>query len=882
MEFNIDDCINYPIQEGAVKVEKMKMLGGANYFSAGPIILIRLNLCEFDEVYTNQIPGFFEKLSALIPSLYEHHCSYGVKGGFFQRVQEGTLLGHVIEHSAIELQTLAGMEVGYGKTRSTLEQGVYNIIFRFLDEEAGFYAGKAAVNMINALLQDQPFDIEEIVRNLVLIREARMPGPSTQAIIDEAEKRQIPSLRLDRYNLMQIGTGKYQKRIRATITSDTNMLAVETADNKYLTAMMMEDAGIPSLKTIRTDKIEVVLAFYQSIGSSITIKPIEGYLGNRIKYDLNNEQEIRDAFNWVMESENEIVVQPYFKGKNYRLLIVDFKFVAAVELTPPSITGDGVHTIKQLIDELNIAPERQFGDKGKLSKVEIDHITQRIITDRGDTLDTVLAEGVVLPLKNSGNMKLGGSSLDVTENVHPFNIFLAERAAKIIGLNVAGVDILSQDISQSLLPNNGVILEINAAPDFRMHLTPTFGKPRNVAMPFINMLFPDLSKTRIPIISLTGTVGKTTTAYLINYCLSKEGFKTGLTTTEGLYIANHCLKNGDMTFSDSAKLVLKDNTIDCAILETSREGVLRNGLGYKFADIGIVLNLHEEHVGHDDIKYIEDLAYAKSVVAEEVYDTGYTVLNADNELLCEMKERLYSKAILFAMSPLNPEIRLHLQQKGTAVYVENNSFVIHQFGNIKHVFDIAKMPLTYGGKATMMYENIMAAISCLFAFGLSPEKIMAHLYSFEPNMENLHGRMTFLEINNKRIFIDYAHNVISFQSLNGFLAQFEGRKIGVIDATGERLDEEIIELGEIAARFYDELYLYEGIDMRGRSSGQIVELLKRGVEATGYDLTKLHIEQSPEAAWTNAVKNANLTDLVVILTGRAEKTIEIIENIKEE
>ena len=876
MEFNIEDCINYTVREGAVKIENMKTLGGANYFSAGPIILIRLNLCAYDEVYTNQIPGFFEKLSSIIPSLYEHHCSYGVKGGFFQRVQEGTLLGHVIEHTAIELQTLAGMEVGYGKTRSTLEQGVYNIIFRFFDEEAGFYAGKAAVNLINALVANEPFDVNEIVRNLVLIREARMPGPSTQAIINDAEKRQIPSLRLDRYNLMQIGTGKYQKRIRATITSDTNMLAVETADNKYLTAMMLEDAGIPCLKTIRTKKIEDVFDFYHTINAPITIKPIEGYLGNRIKYNLNSESEITSAFNWVMESENEVVVQPFFNGKSYRLLIIDYKFVAAVELTSPCVTGDNTNSIKQLIDELNNHPERQIGDKGKLSIVEIDYITEQIILDNGYTLDSILPEGKVLFLKNSGNMKLGGSSTDVTELVHPFNKFLAERAAKIIGLNVAGIDILSKDISKSLIPDNGIVLEINAAPDFRMHLTPTFGKPRNVAMNYINMLFPDLSKTRIPLISITGTVGKTITAYIINYCLTKEGYKTGLTTTEGLYIANNCLKFGDMTFADSAKLVLKDNTIDCAIVETSREGILRDGLGYKFSDIGIVLNVHEEHVGHDDIKYIEDLAYAKSVVAEEVYETGYTVLNADDELVNMMNDRLYSKAILFSKSALNKDIKVHLQQKGTAVYVENGNFVIHQFGNIKHQFEIAKIPLTYGGKAEIMYENIMAAISTLFAFGIDPEKIMAHLSTFEPNMENLHGRMTFLNIKGKNIFIDYAHNIVSFNAINSFLSQFEGHKIGVIDATGERLDEEIIELGKIAAEFYDEIYLYEGFDMRGRSEGEIIQLLKKGVLEVGFDLSKLHESNSPELAWTDALANAQQTDLVVILTGRADKTIECL------
>ncbi|MEI7594181.1 MAG: cyanophycin synthetase [Bacteroidota bacterium] len=879
MEFNINEYINYQVVDGPLKIENTKILGGANYFSAGPIVLIRLNLQNFDEVFTNAIPGFFEKLSTQIPTLYEHHCSYGVKGGFFQRVTEGTLLGHVIEHVAIEFQTLAGMPVGYGKTRSTLEQGVYNIIYRFFDEIAGVYAGKAAVNYINCLLLDKPFDISEITNNLISIRENQLLGPSTQAIVNEAEKRQIPYFRLDSYNLAQLGTGKYLKRIRATITSDTNLLAVEAADNKYLSTLMLKDAAIPVLETIRTKKIEDVLAFFYKINKPITIKPIEGYLGQRVRFNLKTEEEIIHTFNWITEVEDEVVVQPYSTGKNYRLLIIDYKLVAGVELTPPYIVGDGLSSIEKLIDILNQNPDRQIGDKGKLSKVEIDGTTIKIIQDKDYTLDTILPINEVLFLKNSGNVKLGGSSTDITDIIHPFNKFVAERAAKTLGLNVAGVDILSNDISEAINLNNGIVLEVNAAPDFRMHIMPTFGKTRNVTGAFINALFPNHDKTRIPLISITGTVGKTITACLINHCISAEGVPTGLATTEGLYIANNCLRNGDMTSPEAVQLVLKDPTIECAIVETSREGIIRDGLGYKFADIGIFLNVHEEHIGHDDIKYIEDLAYAKSVVAEEVYETGYSILNADNELILDAKKRLYGKLILFSVNPLNPHIKLHIQQKGIAVYIENDAFVLNMMGGLKFNFPIASIPLTYQGKASMMYENILATIAALHAYGMPSEKIKLHLTSFVPSMENLFGRMTFIKKENKNIFIDYAHNIVSFTEINKFLALFEGRKVGVIDATGERHDSEIISLGEIAGSFYDELYFYEGFDMRGRENGNITELLKQGAIKSGFNIEKLHIFESPELAWENGIKNTNENDLLVILTGRFDKTLEILNSI---
>ncbi len=728
---NLSDYSNYSIFEGPLNVENIKVLQGANYFSGGPVVLIRLNLGNFDEVYTNQIEGFFEKLSAAIPTLLEHRCSEAKKGGFFVRVQEGTLMGHVIEHVAIELQTLAGMNVGYGKTRSTLKQGVYNIIFRFLDEKAGLYAGKAAVNLINSFLLNQQFDVGQIIENLIDIREKNLLGPSTQAIADEAENRKIPYQRLDSYNLVQLGTGKYNKRIRATITSDTNLIAVETADNKYLTTLMLKDAGIPVLETIKTNKLGDIFAFYNKLNAPIVIKPTEGYLGKNLRVNLKEKKKIEDAYHYAMQYNEEVIAQPYYNGNVYRLLVINYKFIAATELIPPYITGNSSETIQQLIDKLNTDPARQKGDKSNLTKVEIDDITIDIIKLKGYDLSSVLEEGEVLYLKNSGNMRLGGTAKDVTDIVHPFTVFLAERASKVINLNVAGIDIIAEDISKPFESNPGYILEVNAAPDFRMHIMPTIGNKRDVASKLIEMLFPENTKNRVPVFSITGSFGKTTTVKFLQYCLTQEGYNVGLTSSEGLFINGIQLMKGDMTFAENASLVLKDSTVDCAVFETSCEGILRNGLGYQFSDYGVVLNVNDEHLGKDDIKYLEDMAYVKSVVAEQVYDEGFAILNADNELVLEMKERAYGTIALFSEKENNPAVVSHTFRGGMAVYVKDNNIILHNRGISKLLIALNEVLLINYSIEKTFTNSILAVCAILFAHKVREENMIKYLKTYQ-------------------------------------------------------------------------------------------------------------------------------------------------------
>jgi cyanophycin synthetase len=722
----LHDFLNYEIAPGPVSLEDIKVLYGANYFSGGPVVRFRIQLGEYDEVFTNQIPGFFEKLKAKMPSLNNHHCSVGRIGGFFERIKKGTLAGHVMEHIAIELQNLAGMDVGFGKTRGAKQKGVYNVVFRYFDEIAGIYAGKAALNLINASITEQDFDVDEVVANLVFIREKRLLGPSTQAIVDEAERREIPVLRLDKYNQVQLGTGKFKKIIRATITEDTSVLAVETTDDKYLTNTILDEAGIPVPRQIITTELEHILNFYTQLQMPLVLKPAQGYQGKRVSIGLNSLQAIENAFHWAKEFHEEIIAQEDIPGGSYRLLVINFEVVAAVRLIPAFITGNGTDSIAALIERLNQEPGREFGDKGKLSQVEVDEETLKILELKGYNPETILPEAEVVFLKNSGNMRLGASAMDVTGLVHPFNVFLASRIAGILNLNVAGIDMISEDISVPLTANNGKVIEVNAAPDFRMHFNPTNGIKRYVQRDYVKMLFPPGSQSSIPVYSITGSRGKALCASLINAGLRGLGHKTGIISRKGLFINDFCLVEGDATESKNVAIALKDPGIDSLVLETPVESILNYGLGYEYAHFGIVLNLHdlkEEYYTYDHIRDIEDIAYAKMVVAEQVYDAGHVILNADFLALTDMRSRVYAHIALFSTNPQNPVFNKHVTNKGAGILCEDGMIIIFDKGRQTELMPATQIAALQESTEIFKTDAVLASMLALYLSGAPLEYI---------------------------------------------------------------------------------------------------------------------------------------------------------------
>ncbi len=868
---------NYQIAPGPLRALSFRVLCGANYFSAGPVVVLRLDLGEYHEVFTDRIPGFAQRLRACLPSLAAHHCSVGRPEGFFVRVEEGTLLGHVVEHVAIELQTLAGMDVAYGKTRSTGVPGVYNVVYRFFDEMAGLYAGRAAVNLVNSLLLSRPFAVEEITATLVDIREARLLGPSTAAIVAEAERRGLPWLRLDEYNLVQLGTGRYQKRIRATITSNTRYLGVDSADDKYLATILLRDAGIPVPETRLAESLPQAQEIYGQWSQPLVVKPLTGAQGRGVSLNVDSAGALAHAFHWAARFSPQVVIQPQIAGTTFRLLVIDHKLVAASSLQPPAVLGDGERSIAELVEDLNRTQNRQVGDKATLTRVEIDEITLELLRSQGLSPDSVLPAGKSFVLKPSGSLRLGGRAADVTDRVHADNRFLAERASRILGLDVAGVDIVAEDIGRSILDGTGAVIEVNAAPDFRMHLMPAEGQPRPVAVPFLDMLFPQGQPGRIPIISVTGTLGKTTAVSLMAHCLKLARLQVGLTSTEGLYISGRRLLKGDGTYPEQVALVLKDPTIDCAVLETSREGILRRGLGYSRADVGVVLNIFDDHVGADDIQCLEDLAYAKAVVVEQVYDQGYAVLNADIPLVAAMAERVRSQIFWFSRQPSRAEVRAHIRRGGAALLLEDNEAIGYRQGRRIRLFDIRELPLCYGGRAELNYDAILASAAALMAYGLEPENIRYGFKSFYPDPQMLPGRLNLLSLGEFQVLVDYAHNQQSFLGLQNFLRTFPQRKIGVLDAAGDRRDAEIFNLGRLAAGMFDRLILYEGHDLRGRAPGYIVELLRQGALAQGKREQEIDIRPEPEAAWEAGLSLGQSGTLVVILSGRSQEVLAAVE-----
>ena len=733
----MSDYRSYPVAEGPLKATRIKVLTGANYFSAGAVVLLRLDLGPFDEVFTNEIPGFYDRLEMTLPSLVEHHCSIGQRGGFLQRVANGTLLGHVTEHVAIELQTLAGMDVAYGKTRATATEGIYNVVFRFFDEQAGIFAAKAAVNLVNALLANAIFSVQEAIATLVSIREERMLGPSTEAIVEAAGKRDIPALRLDEYNLVQLGTGRYHKRIRATITSDTNLIGVETAASKDLAIRVLRDAGVDVPRSFRTSSADEALAFQRELAAPIVVKPNEGSLGRGVAVDLSSADAIAAAVQSAREYGDELLIQAHVPGETYRLLVIDYRFVAAALLSPPEVIGDGVKTVRELIAELNAQPERGEGDKSVLTRLAPEEVAEWIRRGLGLTLDTVPGCGASVPLQISKSLRLGAASRDVTDQVHPINRMLAERASRAMGLNVAGIDVVAPSLGEPLSVNGGAVIGVSAAPDFRPHLRPLEGAARDVATPLLNMLFPLGARSRVPLFAVTGTTGKKLTVRLLSHCLTEAGYTVGCTSSGGLYVSGALRIEGERTGFECMAMALKDPTIDCAVFEVGVESILEDGLGYTMADAGIVLNVLDEGKTFDETRLLEDVGYAKSVVAEQVFDEGYAILNADDDLVFEMIERAYGRLVLCSKVYANSRARDHASRGGRSVVIDHNLVVILDGSERIEVICVDDIPLTTapesgGGPEGTHLEVLLGAVAALFCQGVSLDTIRRSLVTFIP------------------------------------------------------------------------------------------------------------------------------------------------------
>ncbi len=871
-----------------MEILEIRTLRGPNYWSGywKKLIIMRLDIGDFEDRPSDKIDGFYGRMNEVLPSLLTHGCSYGEEGGFLRRVQEGTWAGHIIEHIALELQTLAGMDTGYGRTRETDERGIYNVVFSYHEEEVGRFAAKAAVRLFLELSEGKPTDeikaeVAEAIQRMREIREDVRFGPSTGSLVEEAESRGIPYIRLNDQSLVQLGYGVHQKRIQATTTANTNMIAVDIAGNKHATKTLLGDMGIPVPKGYRIREEEELEATLERVGFPVVIKPLDGNHGKGATVGVQSLEEAKVAWEKAKEYSRWVIVEKQLVGADFRALVVNNRLIAVAKRVPAHVVGDGKQTIQELIDETNSDPRRGYGHENVLTEIDVDSQTMRCIKNAGYDLESILPKGEVLYLKTTANISTGGTAIDVTDEVHPENVFLFERIARIIGLDVAGVDIIAENVSEPLHESGGGIIEVNAAPGFRMHLAPSEGIGRNVAEHVLDMLFPAGAQSRIPIFAITGTNGKTTTTRLIAHILKGTGRTVGFTTTDGTYIQNQQIVRGDNTGPVSAQLVLKDPTVDVAVLETARGGIIRSGLGFDHCDIGVVLNVAADHLGMKDVNTLEDLARVKSVIPRSVSKSGFAVLNAEDPLVYKMKELVDGKVVCFSMDENNPTIKRRAE-RGRISCVYENGYVTILKGKWKvRVEKATNIPLTYGGRAEFMVQNVLAATLACFVHGVSIEDIRVGLTTFNAGAAQTPGRLNFTEVGHVTVLMDYAHNPAGFEGLAKFVAKLPHKYRTVVMTTpGDRRDEDIREMGEIAGNNFDRIVIRAGNYLRGREAAEIAALIQEGI-ARSEGQPQVRVIPAGRDAIHHAIKNGRKGELVVTLADVVPDDIGYVQEIRD-
>lgn len=839
---------------------------------------MKLDLEELEELPTNKINGFSERLEKLFPSMHSHRCSKDYAGGFFERVQEGTWMGHVIEHIALEIQTLAGMECGFGRTRGTGSHGVYNVVFSYMEENVGLYAAKASVRIAEALIAGNDYALEDDINEMRRIREKVRFGPSTGSIVDEAIARDIPYIRLDDQSLVQLGYGKNQVRFRATMTDRTSSIAVDLAGNKDDTKRMLQEAAIPVAKGMCISQPDEVDEVIDRVGFPLVFKPLDGNHGKGASINVKTVEEARAAFEHAKNYSRRIIVEKFITGFDFRVLVINHRFIAAALREPAHVVGDGKSTIQELIDQENKDPRRGYGHENVLTEISIDRETQEQLAKYKYTLETKLPKGEKCYLKGTANLSTGGTSTDVTDIVHPHNIFICERISRVIGLDICGIDIMASNLSEPLEATGGVVLEVNAAPGFRMHLAPANGLPRNVAAPVIDMLYPPGKSCRIPIIAITGTNGKTTTTRLIAHIVKNNGYKVGFTTSDGIYVGNSMLSKGDTTGPVSAEFILKDPTVEFAVLETARGGILRSGLGFGKCDIAVVTNIQEDHMGLSDIHTLKDMANVKGVVARAVKRDGYAVLNADNEHCVNIAKTTDCKIAYFSLDENNPIIVEHCKAGGIAAIYENG-FITIKKGDWKFRVDKAShIPLTFGGKVTFMIYNVLAATLATYVYGFTIEDIRMNLATFIPSAAQTPGRMNIFDFKDYKVMIDFAHNADGFKGIKEFLQTIESTsKIGIITGTGDRRDDDIRDMGRLSAQMFDHIIIRQDKYLRGREADDIVRLLVEGIQEVNAKQSYEYIPKEVEAL-KHALSIAKPGTFITALSDVIDNAIEVVQS----
>lgn len=864
-----------------MKLLDIKTLLGPNYWSVKwqNIIEAKVDIEELEELPTNKIEGFPERLFAAMPSLNNHFCSEGHKGGFLKRVKEGTWMAHVVEHIALELQYLAGMECTFGRTRSSEKKGVYYVALSYQLPEAGRYALHAALTIAQHLIDNKEHDISKDIEELKEIKAAKDTGVSTKAILAEAKERGIPYRKMNEGSMYILGQGINQRRISASIACSTSGIGIDTACDKESTKRILDKAYIPVPEGDVVISVEQLKECVDQLGFPLTIKPLDGNHGKGVSVNIRTEEDAIVAFHKAITFSGSVIVERFIEGSDFRLLVINNKFVAAANRIPAMVTGNNRSTIKELVEELNKDPNRGNGHAKALTQIKIDINTETILAQKGLTLDSIPSEGEIIYLKSTANLSTGGTSVDVTDIVHPDCILLAERVSRLIDLDICGIDVVAKDITKPLAPDNGCVIEVNACPGLRMHLNPTEGKARNVAEPIVSMLFPEGRSSRIPLIAVTGTNGKTTTTRLIAYMAKLAGQTVGYTTTDGIYINDEVICRGDCTGYSSTELVLTDPVVDFAVVECARGGILRTGLGFDQCDTSVITNVAEDHLGLDGINSLDDMAKIKSVVAESTSRDGFTILNAEDDKVFDMGDYVECNIALFALDPENERIDRHCKRGGLSAVIEEGHVVVKKGNWSTVICSINEIPLTFSGRAECMIKNVLAAVLAATVHNFDTHLIRRALTTFYPSPENTPGRFNIFKIKKQTVMVDYAHNPHAMIELKKFISKtYAPHKIGIITAPGDRRDEDIIKVGYYAAQMFDEIIIRLDEDLRGRPAQELTRLLRKGILSFNQSAS-VSVIASEEDAILHALETSMPGTFITTLTEKVWQTIELLKTL---
>ncbi len=817
-----------------VTVRRLRFLRGPNLHAYMPVMHITLDIAAYEECPSSSFRGFTERLTAWLPGLHEHKCGLGYRGGFVERLRTGTYLGHIAEHVTLELQNLMGFDVAFGRARGTAERGVYTVVIAYKEEEPARAAFETALRLTLAAMHYEPFDIGAELEDLLAIADDYRLGPSTAAIVEAARARDIPVLRLTQPgSLVQMGYGVHQRRIRATETSNTSAIAAEMCQEKPLTNKMLRMVGVSVPEGRAVASVDDAWAAAQEIGLPVVVKPESGNQGKGVSVNLRSEAEVRAAYVLADDFRGDVLVEQHIHGHDYRLLVVNGTMVAASRRDPAQVIGDGTRTVRQLVDEVNSDPRRRPGHSSSLTRIRLDSVVDLVLRQQGLTLDSVPAAWQKVLLRTNSNLSTGGTATDVTDEVHPSNVRLAEAAAQIMDMDVAGIDVVCRDIRVPLREQRGAIVEVNAAPGLRMHLDPSAGRPRQVGVPIVEMLYPNGAPSRIPIIAVTGTNGKTTVTRLISHMYETAHRVVGMTCTEGIYIDGERIVAGDCSGPASARTVLLHPRVEVAVLETARGGILREGLAFDRCDVGVVTNVSGDHLGIGGVETVEDLAKVKQVVVENVAKNGAAVLNAADPLVAEMAAATDAPVVYFDACARNHVITAHLAAGGRAVVVDHGAIVLATGNERVDLVDLERIPFTAAGGIAFQVQNALAATAAAWAAGLNPALIARALSTFTSDHATVPGRFNVSDMARVQVILDYGHNAAALRALGQAVKALPPRRtVLMIGLPGDRRDDDLSATIEATLPWADEYVLYDQEnDRRGRAPGEMPRLLQRCVPA---------------------------------------------------